>query len=124
MLQYGAPPPPELQHTFTIRNDVNLKKATLQLVRAADGSFRIAFALDANKPCVVSVYVNAVEQVNDANVTLRWGSARARARVHACSMLSNRGCDVCATNAAWRRRAARHPRRCPLRRGWASSSAA
>ena len=57
--------PPQMQRTFTIRNDVNLKKNTLQLVRDATNptAFHLEFTFDASTDCSIRVYYVATERV-------------------------------------------------------------
>eukprot|EP00741_Cyanophora_paradoxa_P009857 tig00001668_g9548.t1 len=57
------PPPPQMQHTCTIRNDVNLKKNSLKLVRdeANPNLYRVEFQFDAATECTVTVFFVAVE---------------------------------------------------------------
>lgn len=51
-------PPPRVEHATTIRNDVNLKKASLRLLRDRRDPGRLAleFQFDANVPCAVTVF--------------------------------------------------------------------
>jgi len=53
---------PQMQKTYTIKNDVNLKKATLKLVPdSSAGKFHIQFDFDASTDCRVMVYFVATE---------------------------------------------------------------
>ena len=58
--------PVALQRTQTIRNDVNLKKNTLRLVRdaSAPSRYHLEFTFDAAAPCNVSVYYAASERID------------------------------------------------------------
>lgn len=58
--------PPQMQKTYTIRNDVNLKKNTLKLVADEDNSalFHLEFAFDASTDCNIKIFYAAVEQVS------------------------------------------------------------
>jgi len=57
------PPPPQMQHTQTIRNDVNLKKNSLRLVKdeSQKDVYRIEFSFDASTECNVTVFWIAIE---------------------------------------------------------------
>jgi E3 ubiquitin-protein ligase MGRN1 len=59
-----AQPPPAISKTFTIRNDVNLKKNTLKLVRdeANASRYHLEFTFDAATDCTIRVYYVASEQ--------------------------------------------------------------
>ena len=67
----GAPPAPapppaasqELTQTATIRNAVNLKKNTLEVVPlpGAPNKLAISFTFDASQPCAVTTFVVATE---------------------------------------------------------------
>lgn len=65
-LNFPAPrqPPPQMQRTFTIRNDVNLKKGTLKLIRdaAKPSQYHVEFVFDASTDCRISVYYAAIEK--------------------------------------------------------------
>ena len=64
--------PPQMQRTYTIRNDVNLKKNSLKLVPdEADGSsYHLEFAFDASTDCAIKIFYAALEQVAaDGSVT-------------------------------------------------------
>lgn len=56
--------PPAISKTFTIRNDVNLKKNTLKLVRdeAKASHYHLEFTFDAATDCTIRVYYVASEQ--------------------------------------------------------------
>mmetsp|Transcript_45411 Transcript_45411/g.125922 ORF Transcript_45411/g.125922 Transcript_45411/m.125922 type:complete len:354 (+) Transcript_45411:63-1124(+) len=60
-------PAPTMQRTFTIRNDVNLKKNSLKLVRdeAQPTNYHLEFVFDASTDCRISVHYAAVEHTND-----------------------------------------------------------
>ncbi|KAL6767261.1 hypothetical protein ACKKBG_A39260 [Auxenochlorella protothecoides x Auxenochlorella symbiontica] len=71
---YGGPPAPapptpapasqELTQTATIRNAVNLKKASLRVAPGpTPDTLSISFTFDASSPCVVSVFLGAREDV-------------------------------------------------------------
>eukprot|EP00898_Chlorokybus_atmophyticus_P003306 jgi/Chlat1/3977/Chrsp26S04041 len=62
-LQLPQMPQAEMRRTCTIRNEVNLKKKTLRIVRdeGAPDTCRVAFTLDAACPCRVSVMFMAME---------------------------------------------------------------
>lgn len=57
--------PARVEKTYTIRNDVNLKKATLRLVRDADSPtlHYLEFTFDASTDCSINVYYFAAESV-------------------------------------------------------------
>ncbi|ETK87784.1 hypothetical protein F441_07972 [Phytophthora nicotianae CJ01A1] len=59
---------PELQQTCTVKNHVNLKKASLKLQRSLTEpqQYALEFQFDATKPCRISVYLVATETI-DAN---------------------------------------------------------
>ena len=54
---------PQMQRTFTIRNDVNLKKNSLRLVRdfARPSAHHLEFTFDAAADCSIRVYYAATE---------------------------------------------------------------
>ncbi|KFM23942.1 E3 ubiquitin-protein ligase MGRN1 [Auxenochlorella protothecoides] len=55
-------PPRELTQTATIRNAVNLKKASLRVAPGpTPDTLSISFTFDASSPCVVSVFLGARE---------------------------------------------------------------
>ena len=56
-----------MQKTYTIRNDVNLKKNTLRLVRdaAEPSKYHVEFTFDASTPCKISVHYAALELAGD-----------------------------------------------------------
>ena len=58
---------PQMQKTYTIRNDVNLKKNTLRLVRdaAEPSKYHVEFTFDASTPCKISVHYAALELAGD-----------------------------------------------------------
>ena len=62
---------PQMQRTFTIRNDVNLKKATLKLIRdeAKPSCYHVEFVFDASTDCRISIHYAAVEQTIDGVLT-------------------------------------------------------
>lgn len=59
-----AGPSQELTQTATIRNAVNLKKATLEVtpVPGAPTRLAISFTFDASQPCAVTTFVAATEE--------------------------------------------------------------
>lgn len=64
-------PPPQIQKTYTIRNDVNLKKKTMRLVRDAASSSRyhLEFAFDVAEcaECSITVHYAALEDAAGAS---------------------------------------------------------
>jgi hypothetical protein len=58
------PPPPRIEHTTTIRNDVNLKKSTLRFISLASDPDRLFldFQFDCAVPCAVTVFPVAVAE--------------------------------------------------------------
>ena len=67
-----VPPTPQLQLTETIRNDVNLKKQTLRLVKVPDETdkYCLEFIFDAATECTVSIWYLAEEKTDTSNNTL------------------------------------------------------
>mmetsp|Transcript_2891 Transcript_2891/g.9805 ORF Transcript_2891/g.9805 Transcript_2891/m.9805 type:complete len:234 (+) Transcript_2891:120-821(+) len=65
--QMPPAPAPETQRTQTIRNDVNLKKGTLQLVQSPTDPdlYYATFLFDAAKPCSVSVFFGVTEESSE-----------------------------------------------------------
>lgn len=61
---------PQMQKTYTIRNDVNLKKNTLRLVREAPGSstYHLEFSFDASTECLIKIFYAASEKVGTDGV--------------------------------------------------------
>jgi E3 ubiquitin-protein ligase MGRN1 len=58
-----GPVVPQIQKTYTIRNDVNLKKGSLRLVRdGASQRYAVEFMFDASVDCSVRVYFAATEE--------------------------------------------------------------
>lgn len=59
----GQQQPPQMAKTYTIKNDVNLKKASLKLVPSADeeDKFHLGFNFDASTGCRIEVYIMATE---------------------------------------------------------------
>ncbi|CAI5727486.1 unnamed protein product [Peronospora destructor] len=56
---------PELQQTCTVKNHVNLKKASLKLHRPIKPQhYALEFQFDALKPCRISVYLVAAEAID------------------------------------------------------------
>ncbi|EEY57645.1 uncharacterized protein PITG_00207 [Phytophthora infestans T30-4] len=57
---------PELQQTCTVKNPVNLKKASLKLLRSPTEpqQYALEFQLDATKRCLISVYLVATETID------------------------------------------------------------
>mmetsp|Transcript_33339 Transcript_33339/g.48716 ORF Transcript_33339/g.48716 Transcript_33339/m.48716 type:complete len:322 (-) Transcript_33339:62-1027(-) len=70
--QRQVPPTPQLQLTETIRNDVNLKKQTLRLLKSAEepSKYRLDFIFDAATACTVSIWYLAEEKTDNSNNTL------------------------------------------------------
>lgn len=54
---------PQMQKTYTIKNDVNLKKATLKLVPDGSDASRVFvdFDFDTSTDCRITVYFAATE---------------------------------------------------------------
>jgi hypothetical protein len=71
-----VPPTPQLQLTETIRNDVNLKKQTLRLVKVPDETdkYCLEFIFDAATECTVSIWYLAEEKTDTSNNTLSFDS--------------------------------------------------
>ena len=71
-----VPQTPQLRLTETIRNDVNLKKQTLRVKKAAADSnkYVLDFVFDANAECTVSIWYLAEEFVDSSNNTLSFES--------------------------------------------------
>ena len=69
---WQVPSTPQLQLTETIRNDVNLKKQTLRLVKVPDESdkYCLEFIFDAATECTVSIWYLAEEKTDTSNNTL------------------------------------------------------
>ena len=63
--------PPQMQRTFTIRNDVNLKKNTLKLIRdpAKPSCYHVEFIFDASTDCRISVHYASIEQAAEGVLT-------------------------------------------------------
>ncbi|RLN95011.1 hypothetical protein BBJ28_00020615, partial [Nothophytophthora sp. Chile5] len=57
---------PEMQQTCTVKNHVNLKKASLKLERSATepDQYALTFQFDATKPCRISVFLVAAEAID------------------------------------------------------------
>ncbi|GMF25010.1 unnamed protein product [Phytophthora fragariaefolia] len=57
---------PELQQTCTVKNHVNLKKASLKLQQSPTRSnhYALEFQFDATKPCRISVFLVATETID------------------------------------------------------------
>ncbi|CAI5703072.1 hypothetical protein KXD40_003948 [Peronospora effusa] len=56
---------PELQQTCTVKNHVNLKKASLKLHRSIEPQhYALEFQFDALQPCRISVYLVAAETID------------------------------------------------------------
>ncbi len=64
-------PPPEMQHTVAIKNDINVRRGSVTFERTDDGQLGVSFEADIRRPCRVVVFVDAVETVNEKNVTTR-----------------------------------------------------
>lgn len=58
---------PQMQKTYTIKNDVNLKKNSLKLVAdpASPSSYILEFDFDASTDCKITVYFAATELENE-----------------------------------------------------------
>ncbi|RHY30579.1 hypothetical protein DYB32_006978 [Aphanomyces invadans] len=56
---------PEMQETTTVRNEVNLKKQSLKLVALDSATARLEFVFDAGKPCTVTLFLDAIETIDD-----------------------------------------------------------
>jgi E3 ubiquitin-protein ligase MGRN1 len=67
-----AQPQQQVQRTFTIRNDVNLKKNSLRLVPdvAKAGAFHLEFSFDAATDCRIRVFFASTEKVNGKDGTI------------------------------------------------------
>ena len=65
MLPRGPAPPAPVQQTRTIRNDVNLKKGTMRLVRDPDSPdlHYLEFTFDASTDCTIRTFYYAEESV-------------------------------------------------------------
>jgi len=66
LLPRGPAPVAPVQKTYTIRNDVNLKKGTMRLVRdpASPSLHDLEFTFDASTECGITVYYYAKESVS------------------------------------------------------------
>lgn len=75
-VQTQVPQTPQLQLTETIRNDVNLKKQTLRVVKAAgEGEkYMLDFIFDARSDCTISIWYLADERTDSSNNTLSFDS--------------------------------------------------
>ncbi len=82
MIRANAQPTPAAS-TKTIRNDVNLKKTTLRLVRdeLEPRRFHVEFSFDTNVECLVSVHYAAVEAAGPAGAP-RFSPLRGPAKPH------------------------------------------
>lgn len=71
-----VPQTPQLQLTETIRNDVNLKKQTLRVVKAPGEAdkYMLDFIFDAATDCTVSIWYLAEEKTDNSNNTLSFES--------------------------------------------------
>lgn len=60
---------PEMQQTSTVKNHVNLQKSSLKLVPVEGSSGKplvsLEFQFDATKPCRVTVFLVALEEIDD-----------------------------------------------------------
>jgi len=76
--------PPQMQKTYTIRNDVNLKKNTLKLVRddAKKSLYHLEFAFDASTDCKIKVFYAATESVG-ADGVVTFSALKGTAGTHA-----------------------------------------
>ena len=74
---------PTMQKTFTIRNDVNLKKNTLKLVRDETNAtqYHLEFAFDASTDCVIKVFYAATEEA-EAGGTVAYKPLKGAAGAH------------------------------------------
>mmetsp|Transcript_32493 Transcript_32493/g.71011 ORF Transcript_32493/g.71011 Transcript_32493/m.71011 type:complete len:338 (-) Transcript_32493:259-1272(-) len=82
---YEPPAQPEqTQKTSTIRNDVNLKKKTLEVHEdpAKPNHLALSFSFDAAAPCSISVFFNANENVQDSCRLTQQSGAIPGPRVH------------------------------------------
>ena len=72
-LPRGPAPPPQVSKTCTIRNDVNLKKGSMMLVRDAAHPtlHHLEFTFDASSACTIRVFYYATEEVG-ANGALKF----------------------------------------------------
>ena len=72
-LPRGPAPPPQVSKTCTIRNDVNLKKGSMRLVRdaARPTLHHLEFTFDASSACTIRVFDYATEEVG-ANGALKF----------------------------------------------------
>ena len=78
--QRQSPPQAQLQRTFTIRNDVNLKKNSLKMVTDEDNPerYHLEFVFDAATECSVTVHYAATEitgEVRPRFVPLKEGAS-------------------------------------------------
>lgn len=67
---YIAPSAPIQQQTVKLKNDVNLKKNTLNLQRDATGKYGISFDFDTVIPCAIRVLFFTTELVDKNNCTI------------------------------------------------------
>ena len=67
--QRQPPPQAQLQRTFTIRNDVNLKKNSLKLIQddAHPDRYHLEFTFDAATECSITVHFAALEVPGEAH---------------------------------------------------------
>ena len=74
--------PPQMQRTYTIRNDVNLKKNSLKLVPDASNSslYHLEFSFDASSDCSIKLFYAASEEL--ANGSLGFKTLKGAAGVH------------------------------------------
>lgn len=83
---YHVPPaqPAQTQKASTIRNNVNLKKKTLEVHEDPDEPNRLtlSFSFDAALPCSISVFFNATENVQDSCRLKQLSGAHPGPRVH------------------------------------------
>lgn len=70
MFNMGGPQiqPTPMQRTCTIRNDVNLKKKTIEVLRdeANENLYHVKFMFDASADCKITMYYAAKEKQHDA----------------------------------------------------------
>lgn len=83
---FNVPPvqPEQTQKTSTIRNDVNLKKKTLEVHEdpTKPNHLALSFSFDAAAPCSISVFFNAAEHVHESCRLTQLSGAPSGPRVH------------------------------------------
>lgn len=82
---------PEMQQTSTVKNHVNLKKSSLKLVPIESSSSSVKanlvsleFQFDATKPCRVTVFLVALEEIDDDTGCSRYSQQHKNAPSLAC----------------------------------------